>query len=274
MNTCRHLVIKALGMTIAKNIAGNLQKQQMPIWFAVCVSTLLLCLGQFGFVEGWRAILFLNTGGIGLISCLGLSELRRRFGEQEIRRLQEAATTDPLTGVCNRRSFDTEINRRVTQFRRYGTPCSLLIIDADHFKSINDTWGHDAGDQVLISMARVITATLRDIDQLFRIGGEEFAALLPETVGENSRKAAERVRQAVSESQIPAGNRRLEVTISIGGSELLTDDNAETWYKPADRQLYAAKIGGRNRVSFDCPIERPDGPLNCPNRSGNLGNAS
>jgi diguanylate cyclase (GGDEF)-like protein len=243
-------------MMIAKHLVGNLQKHQMPIWFAVCVSTLLLCLGQFGFVEGWQAILFLNTGGVGLISCLGLSEIRRRFGEQEIRKLQQAATTDPLTGVGNRRSFDQEIIRRVTQFRRYGTPCSLLIIDADHFKTINDTWGHDAGDQVLISMAKVIAATLRDIDPLFRIGGEEFAALLPETVGQNARTAAERVRVAVSESQIPAANRRLEVTVSIGGSELLADDSVECWFKRADTQLYVAKKGGRNRISFDESVER------------------
>lgn len=252
---------------IAKHFAGNLHKHQIPIWSAVCVSTLLLCLGQFGFVEGWQAILFLNTGGVGLISCLGLSEIQRRFGEQEIRKLQAVATTDPLTGVGNRRSFDQEITRRVTQFRRYGTPCSLLIIDADHFKTINDTWGHDAGDQVLISMAKVIAATLRDIDPLFRIGGEEFAALLPETVGPNARTAAERVRVAVSESQIPAANRRLEVTVSVGGAELLVDDSVESWFKRADTQLYAAKKGGRNRISLDDPVERENEKNSCSSSS-------
>jgi diguanylate cyclase (GGDEF)-like protein len=240
-------------MMVTKTLSDNLKKQGLPVWAAVCISTVLLCIGQFGLVDGWRAVLFLNVGGIGLISCLGLSEIRRRFDEQEILRLKEAATSDPLTGVGNRRSFDQELSRRVTQLRRYATPCSLLIIDVDYFKSINDTWGHDAGDQALISMAKVITGTLRDIDLLFRIGGEEFAALLPETEGTNARIAAERVRVAISESQIPiqTGNFRIEITASVGGAQLLPHDSAESWFKRADQELYSAKRAGRNCVAFD-----------------------
>ncbi len=121
----------------------------LPLWLAVGASTVLLCLGQFHLVEGWRSIMFLNVGGIGLIACLALSELRRRHGELEILKLREVAATDVLTGVGNRRLFEQEMSRCVAVHRRYRTPCSMLMIDADHFKSINDTWGHDIGDQVL-----------------------------------------------------------------------------------------------------------------------------
>lgn len=233
-----------------QEITAELNSQRLPVWIAVCISTMLLCLGQFGWIEGWPAIICLNTGGIGLISCLGLSEIRRRIDEQEIARLKEVSTTDALTGAGNRRAFDQEMSRRLTQFRRYGTPCSLLVIDVDHFKSVNDTWGHDVGDQVLVALARSISATLRDIDLLFRIGGEEFAALLPETQGKNAVIAAERVREAVNETQIPAGKLRIQVTASVGGAQLLPNDNVESWFKRADIELFDAKQGGRNRVAF------------------------
>jgi len=126
----------------------------------------------------------------------------------------------------------------------------MLVIDVDHFKSINDTWGHDVGDQVLVALVRVITATLRDIDLLFRVGGEEFAALLPETDGKNAATAAERVRAAISDLQIPVGNRRIQINASVGGSQLLSSDSTETWYKRADNALLEAKQSGRDRVVF------------------------
>jgi diguanylate cyclase (GGDEF)-like protein len=248
------------GTMIAMNSADTLKKHGWIMWLAVGASAALICMGQFGFVDGWRAILFLNTGGIGLISCLGLSELGRRHDEREIRRLREVATMDPLTGTGNRRWFDQELGRRVTQFRRYRTPCSLLVIDADHFKSINDTWGHDVGDQVLISLVRVITATLRDIDLLFRIGGEEFAALLPETEGVNAAIAAERVRVAISELQIPVGSRRIQINASVGGSQLLSNDSGESWFKRADNALLEAKQQGRDRVVFYATVNEVAAP--------------
>ncbi|MFN6161799.1 MAG: GGDEF domain-containing protein [Planctomycetota bacterium] len=237
-------------MMISKSSAETLKQNEGIIWLAVCVSAGLICLGQFGLGNGWQSLLVLNSGGVGLISCLGLSEIRRRSDEQEIQRLHEVATTDALTGTGNRRWFDQEMGRRVTQFRRYRTPCSLLVIDVDHFKNINDTWGHDVGDQVLVALVRVITATLRDIDMLFRVGGEEFAALLPETDGKNAATAAERVRAAISDLQIPVGNRRIQINASVGGSQLLSSDSTETWYKRADTALLEAKQSGRDRVVF------------------------
>ena len=234
------------------SICGKLRAGALSIWIAVCASTALLCFGQFRLVDGWQSTLFLNTGGIGLISCLGLSELRRRTHEREIQRLREFATTDPLTGAGNRRSFDQELSRKITQFQRYNTPCSLLIIDADHFKSVNDTWGHAVGDIVLKALVQAMTSTLRDIDLLFRIGGEEFGALLPETGATHAVIAAERIRRAVNELEIdnPVNNKKLRVSVSIGGADIQFVDCAERWYKRADVALYEAKERGRNRVEF------------------------
>lgn len=220
------------------------------LWVTVFASTLFICIGQFGSIDRLQSTVFLNVGGVGLIACLGLSEVSRRYNEREIVRLREAATTDSLTGVGNRRSFDQELSRKITQFQRYGTTCSLLIVDADYFKSINDRWGHDVGDVVLKALVHAMSSTLRDIDLLFRIGGEEFAALLPETESSKAMIAAERIRAAVSELEIPipGSDERLRVTVSIGGSEIQFVDCAEGWFKRADEALYDAKRRGRNRA--------------------------
>lgn len=222
----------------------------LPLWLAVGASFCLLFLGQFQLVTGWRAVMFLNVGGIGLIACLALSELRRRNGEMEILRLMAVATTDPLTGVGNRRSLDQEISRRMAIFRRYQTPCSLLLIDADHFKAINDTHGHDVGDRVLQAIVRSVQATLRDIDFLFRLGGEEFVALLPETGAANAAIAAERIRTAVNQLRVPVNGQLLQFSVSQGGAQLDGKDSPESWLKRADEALYEAKRAGRNRVVF------------------------
>lgn len=229
----------------------KLRQDPLPLWFAVCVSTLFLCLGQFQVVEGWHGMLLLNTGGIGLISSLGLSELRRRSDEEELRKLREVASTDPLTGAGNRRWFDQEMSRRVTQFRRYGNPCSLLIIDVDHFKSINDTCGHDVGDHALKGLAKVVAATLRDTDFLFRIGGEEFAALLTETDVSSGIIAAERIRLAIAEMKVPTELNPIHLTVSVGGAQLHANESIESWFKRADSALLRAKQNGRNRTLFD-----------------------
>lgn len=242
---------------IAVNLSKTYFGQKLILWLIVSVSVLLFFVGQFELIDGWQAILCLNIGGIGLISCLGISEINRRCDRQEIEQLRISSTIDLMTGVGNRKSFDQEIGRRVTQLRRYNTPCSLLLIDADYFRTINSTWGRDVGDQALKSLVRAITATLRDIDLVFRIDGQKFAALLPETQASNATIAAERVRTAIGELQIPATNRRIQISVSIGGAELLVAENAKNWFKRADNTLFEAKQSGRNRVVFDNQSNAP-----------------
>lgn len=231
----------------------------LPIWLAIFGSVTLLCLGQFQLVNSSVSLLYLNLGGIGLIACLGLSELRRRRGEREINALREAATTDALTQVGNRRAFDQEMGRRIAMARRHRATCSLLIIDADHFKAINDRWGHDAGDLALKALAKAISATLRDIDLLYRIGGEEFVALLPETRAEEAAIAGERIRQAVSQVTIRLSEHVLKLTVSVGCAQLHNSDNPDIWLKRADEALYLAKRRGRNRVEVHQVSGEPEG---------------
>lgn len=222
----------------------------LPIWLTASGGMTLLLASQFRSPDGTVDIVCLNIGGISLIACLLLSELRRRKRDKEIRELREAATTDSLTQVGNRRAFDLELSRRLALYRRHRTSCSLLFIDADQFKSINDRWGHDIGDLALKVLAKAICATLRDIDLLYRFGGDEFVALLPETRAEEAAIAGERIRQSISQIKIRSGSQTLEFTASIGCTELLATDSSESWLKRADDALHFAKNSGRNRIEI------------------------
>lgn len=184
---------------------------------------------------------------IGLASCLALSELRRRRAEAKMHLLRAESTTDPLTGVGNRRWLDIEMKQRIAQLRRQDSPFSVLMLDIDHFKSVNDTWGHDAGDIVLVTVAKEIRHTLRDMDVLCRTGGEEFIAILPGTNVHAAAAAAERIRHAVEKLSVSFQNRTISVTISIGVTAGTPTDEAQEIIKRADDAVYAAKRDGRNR---------------------------
>lgn len=172
---------------------------------------------------------------------------RRKHAEA---RLVEMATTDGLTGALNRRAFMQRAVDQYTLARRHGREVSILMIDADRFKAVNDTYGHDAGDAVLKGLVQAIQDVLRETDSLGRLGGEEFAALLPETDAEGARVVAERVRSVVEETRVRHGGRDLAFTVSIGVASGGGDskETLEGVLKHADDALYAAKHGGRNRV--------------------------
>ncbi len=171
----------------------------------------------------------------------------RKAMERELRRL---ATTDSLTGVFNRRHFLAAAATEVERAHRYGSPLSVLMLDVDYFKRINDTHGHAIGDEALRRLAECMRQTLRDIDIVGRLGGEEFAVLLPETNRDGALITAERLRLLINQTQItlPDG-QTLEMTVSIGvavpkGAE----SSVETLLAQADRALYTAKMQGRNQV--------------------------
>jgi diguanylate cyclase (GGDEF)-like protein len=162
--------------------------------------------------------------------------------------LLSLATHDSLTGVYNRRRFDEKLTEYTLLFRRTGRPFSLLLIDADHFKRINDTHGHAVGDEVLQQLAQLIQNSLRTTDFVARYGGEEFAVLLPEIAKPDTPEVvAEKIRAAVAEAEFPVvGN----VTVSIGvGLADPADNNHSALIKRADQQLYQAKAAGRNQVA-------------------------
>lgn len=157
------------------------------------------------------------------------------------------AYSDPLTGLANRRAFDQEVSRRCAEASRYGIPVSLLAFDIDRFKAINDTYGHAAGDEVLIRLAEVLRRNAREADLPVRMGGEEFSVVLPATSAENAQFLAERIRKALEGEYVQVGEHRIAFTASIGIAQYLLSEDAPAWIRRADAALYAAKRGGRNR---------------------------
>ncbi len=155
---------------------------------------------------------------------------------------------DGLTGVYNRRFLQTRLNEEYQRFKRYGTKLSIVMIDIDFFKKVNDNYGHQCGDAVLIAVSSKIAESIRKTDYLARYGGEEFCCLLPETDLARAVINAERFRQLVEEQVTSCQETKIKVTISLGVSELTTEDTAEALLKRADQALYQAKDSGRNRV--------------------------
>jgi diguanylate cyclase (GGDEF)-like protein len=166
--------------------------------------------------------------------------------------LRQIARRDALTGALSRRGFLEAVDKEIARCRRLRTPAALVILDLDHFKRINDGWGHPAGDAVLRDLASLADAALRGSDSFGRLGGEEFALLLPAAGGAEARQVAERLRTAIAAHHFTlAGGERLPVTASLGVAAFEPAlAGAEAWIAAADVALYAAKRGGRNRVEL------------------------
>jgi diguanylate cyclase (GGDEF)-like protein len=164
--------------------------------------------------------------------------------------LEQRAYTDYLTGLANRRYFLEQAENELARTLRYGRELSILMLDVDRFKQVNDTYGHKVGDLVLQKLSEVFRTTLRDVDIIGRVGGEEFALLLPETGVEQAMQAAERLRTAIASAHVTLdGGLPLRFTASFGVTNLREKDvNIDVLLNQADQALYRAKNGGRNRV--------------------------
>lgn len=170
--------------------------------------------------------------------------------ELDINKLRKMATTDELVGISNRRAFMQSMELEVDRAHRYQTPLSLLMIDVDKFKVFNDSYGHLVGDEVLKLICNVSQKTLRDHDLMGRIGGEEFAFLLPETNIDSAIIVAERIRAAVENSSLIYESKKLQVTISLGATQLIKGDVLDAFQKRADMAMYNSKEKGRNQTSW------------------------
>ena len=180
-----------------------------------------------------------------------ITELKEREEEaKEAKKIAEQlARTDVLTGLNNRRAFFELADAVDAQAHRYGHPYIVAMIDIDHFKSINDTWGHKIGDVALQTMGRIISESLRETDILGRIGGEEFAVILPETTMENGALLAERVRHAIEKAVVRTPGGDIKLTTSVGlAIKGETSEPLDKIVANADTALYQAKNNGRNRV--------------------------
>ena len=246
--------------------------------------------------RGWGRVIGVTTGGTLLCIAItlyvdsfnfaGMSEANRRralisdfflpilfcvpvllFFTMKLRELAIAqhqlailASTDSLTQVMNRLAFSTLVSNWLEKVHTSPEPSggALLIVDADNFKAINDRYGHDRGDEALVTIARAIKSMLRAPDLVGRLGGEEFGIFLPGATEEQARRAAERIRRVVDEADFTPDGARHELSVSVGGAAFAERLSYAALFRLADQQLYTAKQRGRNCVAI-API-RP-GPL-------------
>ena len=203
----------------------------------------------FDFPDGQRRFMYMSlnplfaknnvVAGV-VIDSIDITKIKEM--EDQLKLLSQ---TDQLTQVFNRVKFNDSLNREMIRSKRYQTELSLIMIDIDHFKEINDTYGHDMGDDVLKSLAGLLKESTRETDICARWGGEEFMLLLPHTNLENASKLAERIRARIEKKVFKTGHT---VTGSFGVTQFVDSDNDETFTKRVDRALYMAKEKGRNRV--------------------------
>lgn len=158
------------------------------------------------------------------------------------------AQKDSLTGICNRAALDDALETEVSLAGRHRTPLSIVVFDIDHFKSINDRYGHSMGDQAIKTVVKCAQSCARSTDMLFRYGGEEFVMLLRNTSLDGARLLAERIRRKVEKLECQGKRKPITMTISAGVAALEAGEKAHSLFERADQSLYAAKHGGRNKV--------------------------
>jgi diguanylate cyclase (GGDEF)-like protein len=187
--------------------------------------------------------------GVELQKALEAESQARKEIEILYREVERLSRIDPLTEVLNRRSFGVEAHRLFQLAIRHRKTLSCAMLDIDFFKRVNDNHGHDAGDKVLIAVAKACEKEIRRTDLLARFGGEEFCFLFPETALDGAANLSERIRQAISMLEFGSDDAQFSVTVSIGVSDLAgADDDLENMLKRSDEYLYKAKTSGRNRV--------------------------
>jgi len=188
-----------------------------------------------------------------------LLRLKRVLNERELtkervrmmEKLQKLAVTDGLTKLYNSRSFYSQLETEVDRFNRYKHPLALLLLDLDHFKEYNDSYGHLEGDKILVRFSQIIKSCLRTNDSAYRYGGEEFTVILPETAGPEAITVAQRIRSALEVERFSPGNGQdAQITISIGVTEYQEKEELSTFIQRADKAMYVSKQNGRNKVSM------------------------
>ena len=174
-------------------------------------------------------------------------EVEAEKNRTNLEKHRQKALHDPLTELPNREAYNERASAEVQRWQRYGRPLTIAIFDIDHFKRINDSYGHQAGDRVIKVIGRSIAKRLREVDFFCRYGGEEFVALMPETDSETALVVLEKVRDAIANAAFNYKDQPMSITLSIGVTEFKTNDVLETAFERADQALYIAKSTGRNR---------------------------
>jgi diguanylate cyclase (GGDEF)-like protein len=253
------MILLLVPMTIATGISLKVQGFWGALWsyptvllftFALTrrmanVSSVLLLLGISSLVYYYIGLAYTIRFFMTLTLTIILANIVLSIIGDLHRRLMAQATVDPLTGAFNRRHMERCVGEAIERQRRTTAPSSVLLIDIDHFKRINDQLGHATGDSVLTAIVSLIRKRARKLDLLFRIGGEEFMLLLPDTREADAEALAGQLCASIAGSPLLEGQ---QVTASIGVSELRAAESMDSWMKRADDAMYAAKKAGRNRV--------------------------
>ena len=178
--------------------------------------------------------------------------------EKKVKKLSKEVKTDFLTNIANKKALEEELKKQENSFKRYKTNYSVVFFDIDHFKRINDTYGHDAGDVILKSLGLLFRRYARDVDMIGRFGGEEFVAILPNTNKEGAYKFAEKLREIIEKTKFMYKKTRIKVTVSAGVASRDEVNSKEEVLKKADERLYLAKQNGRNRVCAEDKCENSE----------------
>lgn len=235
-------------------------KAMLAIVAITFVAELLITQGlsYLGYEQLSSHSLFLEAAVLALVIAppiywLVLSPIHKEYekrlkAESEAEEMSRMAITDPLTRIMNRRGITVGLLDAMAQAERYRTPLTVAMADIDHFKEVNDTHGHEAGDRVLKDVAAILSDALRMPDKVGRYGGEEFLMILPHTSLTQARKIADRIRASVSKWDFDLGSKKIRLTISIGVCQFKSGEDLEQFLSHADKALYEAKKGGRNLV--------------------------
>ena len=218
-----------------------LLKVQTSAWLAASLGAVVIPLAWMRFDAGTAIILSLSMACTWLVSARVVGA-----ASWQSVKLGELIVTDPLTGTFNRRRLQTDVSQAVQMWQRYRRPSTLLLLDVDHFKQVNDELGHDVGDRALRELANILRQRLRRLDSVYRYGGEEFVALLMETDASQATLVAEDLKAQVQSADIVPGRT---LTVSIGLCDVMRTESAEQWLSLCDKALYRAKQAGRNRVA-------------------------
>ena len=221
--------------------------------FAVALGGGLLTLGALFWAHGWQGFGQGLAFDAAIFSTWLLSLAMMQLQTRQTDELADLALTDPLTGAYNRRYLLPQTRRHLADYHRYARLSSLLLLDIDYFKRINDEMGHVEGDRVLKAMVALIDSRIRGADMLFRLGGEEFVVLLSEVGAQTARKVADELRSKISSQEVIPDRR---VTVSIGICDVTAVDSAEDWLLRVDRAMYEAKRKGRDQVYIEEPSPR------------------
>lgn len=256
------LAILLLPLRHAFQRGGPTGQQVVAVTFGIAAVALLLrVLAQLPAADRDGNILSGDLANLATLIYMTIGPLLATVGfmlmsnERLMAEAMRLSTEDALTGAYSRRALNDLSDRVLAEARRHRRPLSVLMIDADHFKRINDTYGHEAGDEVLVELVRRIRLTLRAEDFVGRVGGEEFVVVLPDTPEEEARQVGERLRQVIARDTYIREGEEIPFTVSIGVAERDPGEaEFEALLKRADDAMYAAKRGGRNRVEVSSDL--------------------